>query len=188
MIDLSRWDVGPIDGLRRSIQGRETHFRLLPLVPRFDLIMRTVKVLDGEQVSLSLFTKPEMLELIFELVELSDADEDFLDNLTHQIPLAVTALEINSQGLFEAPQRMAFSKTSQRDVVKLLRKPAHPDASKIAPTIEKYWFLYRPVYADLCSYEAMFIAETFSFRDISYMHELLDLRQFNDIVANSLED
>lgn len=188
MIDLSRWDCEPTCGTSRVIAGQQINFRQLPILERYDLGLKIAKILVGKDMSITTLTQPEMLELLFELVDLSDASEDFFDDLSLQIPVGVTAFEINTEGLYTAGTRMPLHDSRHKTIVKLNRKAADPDAKKIAPHIEKYWFLYRPVYSDLCSFEAMFLDERFNFAHIHWMHELLDLKQFNEIVANTPED
>lgn len=188
LADLSRWDCGPIDGRTRVIAGKTITFKYLPLRQRYDLGVELAGALGNKTITADTFLQPKMLDMAFRLVDLSDADEDFLDDLTVQIPLALTALEINVGELFDAPARMQLHGSRHKAVVKILRKEPHADAAKIAPTIQRYWFLYRPVYADICTYAEMFLDERFSFAEIHLMHELLDLKQFNDIVATTQED
>lgn len=184
----AQWEVGPIEGTTRRIGPRVVSFKRLALIERFDLGLLFVEKVKDTDLSFDKFLTQEFCSLLDMLVAQSDADDDFFDDLTLQIPVALTALEINVGSLFAAPARMHVGESRHRAIRKLMRKPAEPDALKIAPKIQRYWFLYRPVVSNLCSYRDMFIDQVFDFPDIHDMHEMLDLMQFNEITANHMED
>lgn len=162
--------------------------RRLPIRERFDLGIDAAVLLTEGELSLPSLAKPQVRELIDRLIALTDADpeEDF-DDLGDQFTIAFAALEHNLDGLYSVTPRMSLSDSSHREVRKLLAKGIHPDSTKIGPSIAKHFFLYRPVMADLCTYEAMFIDERFSFSEIHLMHELLDVKQFSEITAVATE-
>jgi hypothetical protein len=190
LFSLSPWDVGPIIGNTRNVCGHNTTVRLLPMRERYDLGVETVAVGAAIRDSdmLSVLSNPVLMPFIERLCDLTDYPHDgFEDDLTAQMPVAMTALEVNLAGFFP-DARLALSASHHKAVRKAFKKEEHGDAAKIGPTVRKYWFLYRPVMADVCTYESMFIDERFSFYDIHQMHELLDVKQFSEMVANDTDD
>lgn len=189
--NLAAWQLGPIERNRRNICGHDLAFRLLPIRERFDLGIEMIEAskllqkLGGDAIAA--LSDPVIFDLIERLRDLSDAPEELFDaDLTAQLPVAATAAEIQLDGFFDG-ERMTLAQSTHRAVRKLLAKPDHADGDKIAPNVKKHWFLYRPVYSEMCTYEAMFVDERFSFFDIHRMHELLDLKQLNEIVAHDSE-
>jgi hypothetical protein len=162
--------------------------RRLPIRDRFDLGIDAAALLTQGELSLHSLADPKVRDLIDRLIALTDADpEADFDDLGNQFTVAFTALEHNLDGLYAITSRMSLADSSHREVRKLLAKSVHPDSAKIGPNIAKHFFLYRPVMADLCSYEAMFIDERFSFAEIHLMHELLDVKQFSEITSLTTE-
>ena len=170
-----------------DLAGHKISFRKLPIKERYILGIEMGQALGGKQVDFTLLADPQAADMIERLIALSDApDEVFDDDLNNQFVVAFAA-EHNLEGLFDPSDRMLIHESRHRAIRKAFSKDEATDAEKIGPTIKQYWFLYRPVMADLCSYEAMFLDERFSFRDIHEMHEMLDVKQFHEIVANHVE-
>lgn len=191
LIDLTAWPCGPIEGNARTICGQRVHFQLLPIRERFDLGSELVTVLKraaNAPDALTLLQDDEILGLIDRLCQQSDAPEALFDaDLTAQIPVAMTAAEINLAGYFDE-KRMSLAESTHKAVRRAMKKDSLPETKKIAPDVEKYWFLWRPVMAEVCSFDAMFIEERYSFADIHRMHEMLDLKTYQEIVASHVED
>lgn len=183
------WPQGPITGRSREIAGVGINFRLLPIRERFALGLEFSGTFTKFSKTIESFSNPEFVSMIDRLVALSDADEEFFDDdLTLQLPVALTAAEINFDGLFEFPQRKLLSASTHPAVKKAFKEARRNEIEQIAPTMKKDWFLFRPVVQDVCTYAEMFIDERFSFRDIHLMHEMLDFKQYSEIVANHIED
>ena len=129
------------------------------------------------------------MAMIDRLVELSDADEDFFDqDPSLQIPVALSSAEYNFDGLFQHTERLYLAQAKHAAVVKALKTDPKNESRAIGPTVEKEWFLFRPVMQDVCTYAEMFLDERFTFADIHLMHEMLDVRQYGEILANHIED
>lgn len=181
---LHAWDAGPIEGRRRTISGHVVTFQLLPMRERCDLALE-LGVLMQKGIN---FESEGWLTLARRMIALSDApDELFDEDLTAQIPVAATALEINLQGYFDQGERLSLGQSTHSAVRKAMRRGENDEAARIGPDVHKYWFLWRPVLAEACSYEAMFVDQRFTFTDIHRMHEMLDVKQFNEIVAAEVE-
>lgn len=183
------WDAGPVENDSRNIAGHVITFRRLPIRERFAFGLEVASVFSNKELTFESLTSPAVLHVVERLVALSDAAAEVFDeDLTLQIPVALTAADINFFGLFDAPQRLLLSNARHKAVRKLLSKPAPSEAEQIGPTIKQEWFLFRPVVQEACSYSEMFVDERFTFRDIHLMHEILDFKQYGEIVANQMED
>jgi hypothetical protein len=191
LFDLTHWPVGPIVGNRRVICGYDVTVRLLPIRESYDLGLETVTLVQSLKKTsadvLSILGDPAVLPFIEKLCDLTDfPQEGFEDDLTAQIPVAMTALSVNLAGFFDS-ERMTLEQSRHKAVRKAMKRDEHEDAGKIGPDVKRYWFLYRPVMAEMCSYDAMLLDNRYSFFDIHRMHELLDVKQFTEIVANDTE-
>jgi hypothetical protein len=189
LFPLDSWDVGPITGLRRRICGFDVSFTLLSIRERYDLAFEINKVLKSIKTNngnmLLFLCDPEVLGVVRKLCTGLDCEELFEADMTAQIPVAVTAAEINLDGFFDEP-RMMLQNTTHSGVRKSMSKKDHADVPKIGPDVQKYWFLWRPVYSECCTYKEMFVDELFSFYDIHRMHEMLDVKAFGE--AASLDE
>jgi hypothetical protein len=58
----------------------------------------------------------------------------------------------------------------------------------LAPEVHELWLLWRPVIAEVATYEAMFVHQYFSFADIHRLHEMLDLKAYDDAVGQAEAD
>ena len=188
---IDAWECGPIVGKNRTICGQEITFKTLSLKGRYDLafeMMAALKDISDAEL-LDVLSNPELRDLVSKLVALSNCPQQLLeDDLTAQIPVAVTAAEINLVGFFEQDERRMLSDAQHPAVRKAMRKKDDPETDLIGPNIKKYWFLFRPIMGGLCTYSEMFIEEKFSFYDIHRMHEILDVKSFSETVAMERDD
>ena len=186
----SLWPVEVLDKHTRKIAGHVVTFNMLALRERYRLGLLFADAFKDITLSLNVLSDPALLELFERLIALSDAQEELFEtDLTLQLPVAICAADINFAGLFDAETRMLLHEAKHPAVKKLLnRKIAVDDAPKLAPTVQAEWFLWRPVVQEVCSYTDMFVAERFTFGDIHLMHQMLDLKQYSEILANHVED
>ncbi len=189
LFDLAyEWEVGPIVGNARLICGHAVEVAPLDLCSRYDVALELITLLQDRALDLELLQDPALLPFIHKLVEMTNAPEElFDDDLTLQFPVALTALAVHLDGFFDPGPRMALAASRHRAVRKAFRQDKDfSDAKKIGPHAAKYWFLYRPVMSEVCTFAEMFVEERFTFLQIHRMHEMLDVQQFNEIVANEV--
>jgi hypothetical protein len=187
---MRQWPHGPFVGNTREICGTVVTFKKLPIRERYELAIRATTALTNVvDDGWLLFVKPEVLPMTRELIALSDANEDlFDDDLSAQAAVAISAIDYYTDGLLPMPDRLLLGDSRHRAVRKAFAKGVHTDTQKIAPNVNKQYFLWRPVMCEMCSFADMFIDERFSFRDIHDMNEMLDLKQFQEMVAYDTDD
>lgn len=183
MFDLSSWLVGPVVGNTRFIEGHTITVKILPIRERYALGLKFLDVIKTKRDSLLDLFDEGMLKFSETLVALTDAPDALFDeDLTAIFPVGVTVLEVNLDGFFDG-KRMLLSESRHKEVRKALSKPEHPDTIKIGPDVAEYWFLWRPVFAEVCTYREMFVDEIFSFYDVHRMHEMLDVQQLKEMIS-----
>lgn len=54
------------------------------------------------------------------------------------------------------------------------------ERARLAPNVLEHWLFFRPVVEGLCTYREMMVEQIFTFDQIFEMHELLDLKAYDE--------
>lgn len=167
------------------VNGYTVTFKPLPIRERFLLALELGSVFGDAPIGIEVLGDPEKEAFVDRMIAMSDAPEELFDaDLSAQIVVAFEAVKHYTEGLFPETKRMSLTESKHPAIKKALSGKDEPDARAMAPEVSNLWFLYRPVSQSMCTYREMFIDEIFSFKDIHAMHEILDLQQFNELVAH----